>query len=57
MPNYMLIAEQMVADEVWTQEGETTDGTSLCSCPQCGCLLPVYLKVKHAHFHAVEQNR
>jgi len=53
MPNYQAIAEQMVKEEAWTHEGETSDGTQLVSCPKCGAVVPEYLKLKHAHWHAV----
>ena len=56
MPNYQAIAEKMVEEQKWTHEGETTDGTELCSCPECGAVVPVYLRIKHAHWHAVKDN-
>lgn len=56
MPNFQAIAERMVEQQHWTSEGATTDGTELVSCPECGVVVPEYLKFKHAHWHAVREN-
>ena len=56
MPNYQQIAERMVEEQKWTHEGENMDGTAIVSCPDCGAAVPLYLRLKHAHWHAIKDN-
>lgn len=51
MPNYEAIKERILAKH-WRDEGETSDGTNLVSCPLCGCIVSEHLMPFHARYHA-----